>query len=463
MIERIYRRTLIVVWVLFIAWLVATDVRGQSIFDSHYAPSSQVPRTKLDPIEREGFVVIREVSASLPQKISVGLSQAVIVRNSLGGNRASKGSGVYLGDGLYSSAWHVVSENSSGSIEIEWKDGRKYKATVAGKDSIHDIVLLETRDKPRGGVPVSRVNVDLGHKVYLAGYSLGPLNAWSGKAVERAAATGAPAADWVYSSGAAISGDSGGPVLNETGCYVGPLWGTDGRRTIFSNTGRVQRFLLPWNARLAAWQSQGFGCYGGQGQCPPMQYQSPPPQYQGGSNSGRVPVENNPTEPPTQPYSGNNVGWPSGPPPQQRPQPPQPECECDPEAIADAIRESLGDLRGERGPSGEIGLQGPIGPQGPKGDEGQVSPEQIAAIVEEITKSLVNNPALKGERGPQGERGLEGPRGPGISDISMDENGYVYVQYGVNGRREQIGRLQIPEQLVAGQRSPAYFEIVPKQ
>lgn len=451
MIETYYRRALIIVWALFLGWIVDSDVAGQNLFDG-YANRS----TNYDPPSDLLSFVSERSDGALPENIRTAMTQAVVVKNQLG-NGWAKGSGTYLGDGLYMSAWHVVRDNPGGKIVVEWKNGKSVNAKVAGKEPLYDMVLLETTEKPFGGVPLSLTNATPGSSLFLGGYSQGPLQAWRGRATRLAAPVGAPAADWTFATGAAISGDSGGPVIDEKGCFVGPLWGSGGGETCFTNTGRVQRFLFPWNARLAAWQRQGNGCYGG-GYCPPQQFA--PQQPPSNSGGGRVDVDDQPQTQPTQP-GGGNLGWPSGPRPQQPPA--QPGCECDPEAIADAIRKSLGDLEGEQGPAGEIGLTGPMGPAGPAGKDGQVTPEQIAVIVNEITKNLISNPALKGEKGEPGERGPEGPRGPGISDISMDDNGYVYVEYGVNGRREQIGRLQLPEQSVAGQRSPAYFEIVPKQ
>lgn len=482
MIETIYRRVLFVAWALFLGWVCCSQVAGQetwfgkrgNLFEGY---ASQTPLTKLDPIKSDIVSVVAEVSdGTFPDTVNTALAYSVVVYNWLGGGAGAKGSGTYLGDGLYASAWHVVRENPNGSISVTWKTGEKYPVRIVAHDATWDIVLLEASEKPQGGVPLTHTAPGIGAEVYLAGYSQGPLHAWRGRNVETSSPIGSQVADWMNSTGGAISGDSGGPVLDSTGNYVGPLWGSSGTTTIYSNAGRFQAVIGRFRDRINNWHAQGYGCFGGQ--CPPIYggggsvgYRPP----QGGS--GRVPIETNPGKiTPVQPPAQTPQAPQQPAPPQIREpscpceKPKQSGCDCDkdsekacdPEAIAKAIKDALGDLKGEKG---ERGLQGPIGPQGPRGpagEPGQVDAEQIAAIVQEITKSLVNNPALKGEKGDPGERGPEGPRGPGISNISMDDRGFVYVEYGVNGRKEQIGRLQLPEQSQASPNGPAYFQIVPK-
>jgi hypothetical protein len=347
------------------------------------------------------------VSAQLPQPVANAVTQVVKVSVPDAGGGFSVGSGTYLGDGLYLTAWHVLRDGRQGvPTTLSWSDGKVFQAKLVGSDPNYDIAILESSDKPRGGVPLASENLSIGKPVYFAGYSSGSLQPWDARVTAYCSPAGGGSSDWIRATGSrpSNSGDSGGPVFNENGCYVGCLWGGSApAATVANNCGRTQRFLFPWNARLAAWQSQGYGCQ--PGYCPPQQpQQSGPGQrevlYGGGST-------------PTQPQG--NLGWPSTP----QPQP----------------------------------------------DAGEVSTEQLAAMAAAITQQLREDPSLRGERGPQGPAGKDGergPAGPGISDISMDGEGYVYVQYGANGRREQIGRLQLPEQS-AGERSPAYFEIVPKR
>jgi len=352
-------------------------------------------------------------SGVFPAEVNAALAYSVIVTNSLG-NAANKGSGTYLGDGLYASAWHVVRDNPNGSITVTWKTGERYAVRVVASEPVWDIVLLESQERPQGGVPLTHTTPGIGAELYLAGYSQGPLQAWRGRAVSTSSPVGSQSADWMNATGGAISGDSGGPVLDSTGNYVGPLWGSSGSTTIFSNAGRFQSCIGQFRDRINNWHTQGYGCFGGQ--CPPQQYEGggnagyrPPP-----SGNGRVPVESNPGQPtPVQPPTQQ----PHAPPQQpnsgcqcERPQQPNGcDCEpdkkpeasaCDPEAIRKAIEEAMKDAKGPKGDKGEIGLQGPIGPQGPRGPAGEITDEQLALIAASVYQMMQKDPKF---RGPAGE------------------------------------------------------------
>lgn len=393
-----------------------SPVFSQNIFDGY---ASQEPLTRLEAPYGVESVVLETAGGEIPQSIRIAFTQSVVVRNSLGNGMGAKGSGTYLGDGIYSSAWHVVRDNPNGEIAVEWKDGKKYAARVLGKDPIFDIVLLETEAKPKGGVPLAKANINFGDTVFLAGYSQGPLQAWRGRMVATGSPSGQYPADWTYSTGGAISGDSGGPVLDASGYYVGPLWGSDGSRTCFTNTGRFQRFLLPWNARLAAWHSQKQGCYGGV--CPP---QGPSQGSPYGGDSGRVPVEENPGTPITPPPG--NIGWPENHPDKpsgcdcDKPKEPK-GCDCEkprdkePEEspsdsvnlddLAEKIASKLKDDPSFKGPAGETGPEGPQGPQGPEGPPGkdaEITDEMLATIAAAVYQKMRNDPAFKGPPGKDG-------------------------------------------------------------
>ena len=406
--------------ILSLILLGSTTAFGQSVFDSSYSPSSQIPQTRLEAPEG-ALGAFKEVSDGvIPENVRTALTQSVVVKNIIGNGMANKGSGVYLGDGLYSSAWHVVRDKPNGQIIIEWKNGKRSEAKVVGHDAVFDMVLLETDEKPAGGVPLAKANILTGDTVFLAGYSQGPLQAWRGRVTQLVAPTGVRVPDWTYSTGGAISGDSGGPVLDASAMYVGPLWGSTGTQTCFTNTGRFQRFLLPWNARLAAWQLQGNGCFGG-GYCPPNQPQQyQPPQYQqppyGG---GRVPIDESPGGAPTNPPANQP---PVNPPPQINPpqtNPPQsgcdcerpkgcdcddePECEVDIEDLAGKVADILkkdGSFRGEKG---DPGLMGPMGPQGARGPQAEVTDQDLAVIAAAVYEKMKGDPAFRGPPGRDGK------------------------------------------------------------
>ena len=144
-----------------------------------------------------------------------------------------------------------------------------------------------------------------------------------------------------------------------------------------------------------------------------------PPNRGGGG--GRVDVNQNPGTPVTPVQPPPQI-------PQQPPQQPVPsnggcdckkpqqpsgcDCEngsasgCDPAAIAKAIKDALGDLKGE---TGERGLQGPIGPQGPRGPQGepgqpgQITDEQLALIAASVYQKMQTDPKFRGPAGSPGE------------------------------------------------------------
>ena len=346
MMETIYRRVIVLVWVLVLGWILASDVAGQ-----------------------------------IPQPVQVSVSQTVRVSvPDAGGN--SMGSGTYLGDGLYATAWHVMRDNPTAAATISWSDGRRFTAKLVAKDPVFDQAVLESADKPRGGVPLASANLAIGGRVYFAGYSSGTLRPWEAKVRAYASPGQGSPSDWISADGSrpSIGGDSGGPVFDETGCYVGCLWGGSApSSTVANNFGRTQRFLLPWNARLSAWQSQGYGCQGGY--CPPQQQAQMP---QGGGRQVEI-GGNNPTQP------QGNLGWSSGPPSAQQ-------------SNADDLAKQIATIlvadprfRGEKGDRGEQG------PAGPKGDAGEVTDSQLATIAAAVFSKMKSDPTFRGPKGDPGD------------------------------------------------------------
>ena len=342
-------------------------------------------------------------SAQLPDSVLRAAAATVKVRL---GN--SNGSGVHIGDGLYLSAAHVGRDEGQ-SGEVAFKSGERVGVRVIATDPVYDLMVMQ--GKPDPDLPwanLSSTNLRPGDTAYLAGYARGGLESWRG-ILQGSVSPVQPGAvpDWVTYSGAAIPGDSGGPVFNEAGFVCGILWGTGQGRTTASNCGRVQRFLLPWNARLAAWRQ--VQCPGGQCTPQPQQY-SPRPQGSG----GRQVIENPPGQPSQPPSSGSNLGWPNGPPPVQ-PQPPLTLAPViDHQLIADAIYDRFQETPEKfKGPKGDPGADGKQGPQGNDGADGTVSQAHLSSIVAAVTQSLRDDPSM---RGPAGERGLAGPAG------SLDED-----------------------------------------
>ena len=348
--QNVMRAIFFIVWIVFLGWIVASDVAGQ-----------------------------------IPQPVQVSVSQTVRVSVPDAGG-SSMGSGTYLGDGLYATAWHVMRDNPTAAATVMWSDGSRFTAKLIAKDPVFDQAVLESTDKPRGGVPLASANLAIGSSVYFAGYSSGSLKPWEARVRAYASPGGNSPSDWISADGnrPSIGGDSGGPVFDETGCYVGCLWGGSApASTVANNYGRTQRFLLPWNARLSAWQSQGYGCQGGY--CPPQQQAQMP---QGGGRQVEI-GGNNPTQP------QGNLGWPSVPPAQQ----------ANAGELANQIASILVADPRFRGEKGDQGEQGPAGPKGEPGQSGEVTDEMLATIAAAVYQKMRDDPAFRGPAGPAGKDG----------------------------------------------------------
>jgi len=349
--QNVMRAIFFILWLVFLGWIVASDVAGQ-----------------------------------IPQPVQVSVSQTVRVSVPDAGG-SSMGSGTYLGDGLYATAWHVMRDNPTATATVMWSDGSRFTAKLIAKDPVFDQAVLESTDKPRGGVPLASANLSIGSSVYFAGYSSGSLKPWEARVRAYASPGGNSPSDWISADGSrpSIGGDSGGPVFDETGCYVGCLWGGSApASTVANNFGRTQRFLLPWNARLSAWQSQGYGCQ--QRYCPPQQQAQMPAQMpQGGGRQVEI-GGNNPTRP------QGNLGWPVAP---QQPQ-------VNPSDLAKQVADMLASDERLKGPKGDKGDKGEQGPKGDPGDPGQVTDEQLAIISSAVYQKMQADPVFRGKPGKDG-------------------------------------------------------------
>lgn len=318
----------------------------------------------------------------LPETVRVAASNTVVVRAG-----SSKGSGCYLGDGLFLTAAHVMRGEAPQAL-VTFPDGRSFNTRLVANDPQYDQALLECSEKPEGGVPLADSNAGRGSRLFIGGYSQGPPLFWPSTMRGVCSPVGGPSADWITTSGQSIPGDSGGPIFDERGCIIGNLWGGSNGETTGVNCGRTQRFLGRFRERLKVWHTQKRGCFGGS--CPPPSqgaYLQPP------SNGGGVQVDLDPGTPVTQPGLDPTSNL--------RPieQAPCVPCKPDYDQIAAEVWGRIKD---------KPELQGPAGPQGPPGKDAEITAEQIAAIVMAISQQIKADPAM---RGPQGEPGPAGPAG----------------------------------------------------
>jgi len=188
----------------------------------------------------------------LPEPVRESAANTVFVQDG-----PYRGSGVYLGDGLYLSAWHVVENNDGRKITVTKPKGDVYSVSILATDKESDIALLESVDKPAGGVQVASDEVAKGTEVYHAGLAKGKIVAWRGSVVSYGSRGVGGSISWAFTRGvrAAIPGDSGGPVFDARGRLLGPLWGgvVQTRETVFSRPTRTLAILSPYSVRLNVW------------------------------------------------------------------------------------------------------------------------------------------------------------------------------------------------------------------
>ena len=192
-------------------------------------------------------------SSKIPGSVTQATANVVRVRS----NGGSWGSGAYLGDGLILTAAHVI--RGSTAWTIYWPDGRTTAAKALKSDSNYDQALLGTIKHPSArGIRLATANPGPGDPIYLAGYDGGraTLKLRPGRMVSYSSPFRGWPSDWFDINNPVQGGSSGGPALTAHGRLVGNLWGASTRQqtTTAVLLGRTRRFLLPWNARLAAWE-----------------------------------------------------------------------------------------------------------------------------------------------------------------------------------------------------------------
>jgi len=229
------------------------------------------------------------------------------------------GSGVIFGYdscvGVLTAA-HAVADARSCVIIYR---GREIPCSVLFVNTTEDIAILEPQDAAPSLAETSRLPrlsptpPAVGDTIYLAGYDGNSTpKAWSSRVIELTKArSDLLYGNWFIVTGVARQGDSGGPVfkLAEDGTIIiyGVLWGTDGRTTVFTWLGAIDKKLseLCWRWR------QNPGNYG----VPPSSPNSPPTS---------PPAHSEPLPPPQ----------PQPQPQPTKPDPPEPPTKLEPRAVS---------------------------------------------------------------------------------------------------------------------------------
>jgi len=195
--------------------------------------------------DRASLEAVAATPASRPTAETRKLS---VVRISVpeGVGKSSSGSGVILGNEgkvLILTASHVVRDRT-GEPKVLFHDGTTSVARVVKEDRAFDLAALEC-DKYVGEPLVLATPPTAKDTLVLAGFGSLPYTyrEVSGKIVARWRPSSNHPDDHFEMTGGARSGDSGGPVFNESNEVAGILWGSRGGRTWVSHSGRVAKFL----------------------------------------------------------------------------------------------------------------------------------------------------------------------------------------------------------------------------
>ncbi len=144
--------------------------------------------------------------------------------------------------GLVVTNWHVI-RDAAGEITVAFPDGFRTPGKLLKADKDWDLAALLIL---RPNVPPVRIASKAprpGDVLTIAGYGKGDYRAATGRCVQYVA----PGANHPYEmlevSVQARNGDSGGPILNDSGELAGVLFGAGGGSTSGSYCGRVRWFL----------------------------------------------------------------------------------------------------------------------------------------------------------------------------------------------------------------------------
>src|SRR5215467_12214994 len=163
-------------------------------------------------------LVYDRVQRATPQRDEPG-------REEPGEPRRSTGSGFVIDpSGLIVTNAHVV--ESAGQIQVRLADGRRFPATVVGRDSRVDLALLKIEGASRLTVlPLGDSNkLRVGELVLALGNPFGLEQSVSFGIVSRKGApltVAAPGFDFIQTDAAINPGNSGGPLVNMAGQVIG--------------------------------------------------------------------------------------------------------------------------------------------------------------------------------------------------------------------------------------------------
>jgi len=177
---------------------------------------------------------------------SVAQDQCVRIIVNDEGNSTSLGSGSLIRDRIVVTCNHVVADRETDIVQVVFPGQGIILGTVIGTDSGLDLAFINLDETPK--CKPFAVQVDLTTELSVQGYGSGTYRQRWGTLSDIGTLRG-----WrVVAKAAARSGDSGGPVLDADGSYVGTLWGSVDGETYFTPANVVIEKLTLIEGQLAA-------------------------------------------------------------------------------------------------------------------------------------------------------------------------------------------------------------------
>ncbi len=274
-------------------------------------------------------------------------------------NGDSAGTGCLVGvddqSGLVVTCFHLFSDGDFGPI-VTFPNGERYSARIVASDRTNDLTAMVIAKPSTPPVPLADYRPAKGETLHSAGYGgtgIGGLYVNTG-VVTHYADTGGETYNTVKLTGTVRSGDSGGPIFNESGELAAVIWGGSPEGVYGTGSHSVGVML-----------SQ---CPGGT--CPPYRIRQPQVR----------PITVRPAQPPVQPQ-----------------QPAAKPCNCDNAALIariDKLELQIATMAAYPPLPGPVGQTGPAGPKGDRGAPAQVNAAELAKQLPPITFEIWNDGKL---------------------------------------------------------------------
>jgi len=186
--------------------------------------AQQVPATSNGPTScgKTPVEIYREVAPSVVQVFSFGINPFRATNRV----ESKTGSGVFLGDDLVATNFHVILDASAMAVG---SDGNLFEAELVGRDPVLDIAIVRAAGLSRVIEPIELAPSDelaIGQPAYVIGYPLGigksmSTGIVSGIGREIPLNTSSWLSPFIQIDAPVSSGNSGGPLVDDCGYLIG--------------------------------------------------------------------------------------------------------------------------------------------------------------------------------------------------------------------------------------------------